>query len=57
MKYIEHRNNIRLDLYMLRESQIGPETSLDEENGDELLLHGLGIVQVLRLGLDWYVKL
>ena len=53
-KYIEHQNNIRVDSYMLRESQIGPETSLNEENGDELLFYGLGIVQVqgLRVVLD-----
>ena len=43
-KYIEHQNNIRVDSYMLRESQIGPKTSLNEENGDELLFYGLGIV-------------
>ena len=56
-KYIEHQNNIRVDSYMLRESrQIGPETSLNEENGDELLFYGLGIVQGLRVVLDWYGK-
>ena len=36
-KYIEHQNSIIVDSYMLRETQIGPETSLIEENGDELL--------------------
>jgi hypothetical protein len=41
---------------MLRESQIGPETSLNEENGDELLFYGLGIVQGLRVVLDWYLS-
>ena len=51
-KYIEHQNNIRVDSYMLRESQIGPETSLNEENGDELLFYGLWIVQGLRVVLD-----
>ena len=55
-KYIEHQNNIRVDSYMLRESQIGPETSLNEENGDELLFYGLGIVQGLRVVLDWYLS-
>ena len=53
-KYIEHQNNIRVDSYRLHESQIGPETSLNEENGDELLFYGLGIVQGLRVVLDWY---
>ena len=56
MKYIEHQNNIRVDSYMLRESQIGPETSLNEENGDELLFYGLWIVQGLRVVLDWYLS-
>jgi len=36
-KYIKHQNNILVDPYMLCETQIGPETSLNEENGDELL--------------------
>ena len=55
-KYIEHQNNIRVDSYMLRESQIGPETSLNEENRDEFLFYGLGIVQGLRVVLDWYLS-
>ena len=36
---------LAVDSYMLHESQIGPETSLNEEIGDELLFYGLGIVQ------------
>ena len=51
-KYIEQQNNIRVDSYMLHESQIGPQTSINKENGDELLFYGLGIVQGLRVVLD-----